>query len=432
MCMTPQQVRSILRGMQKRSCSLRSWLPAPLLGVLSFAAVANAQLPLPPSGDDVGVALVTFGPGDAVFNYFGHNALLIEDRRNGYGVLYNFGMFSFGPEMLPKYMTGRLEFWAGAMAVEPTFRDYIRMNRGIRVDRLNLPADKRLTLARALVEAVQPANRDYLYHHYINNCSTRVRDLIDRAVDGQLRQANSMPAPLSLRDHTRRAIQRDFWLDMLLMYWMNGELDRPIRVWDEAFLPDQLQKQVQRLTYRDANGSWRPLVQSSRWLYRARGRAPLPTRPYRLWPWALAIGVALGGTAVGIARQMRRRNSRLWRNLWGSFHAVVGTVIGVPALSLAFMAVFTDHSFAYWNLNLALANPLTLAALPCGIGIVRQRSWAQAALRWIWFGLAATTLAVLAVAFLPITTQQVREPLALLAPLNLGCAFACWMLRRKS
>ena len=54
------------------------------------------------SDDDLDVALVTFGHGDEVHQYFGHNALLVEDRARGIGALYNFGMFGFGPDMLPK------------------------------------------------------------------------------------------------------------------------------------------------------------------------------------------------------------------------------------------------------------------------------------------------------------------------------------------
>ena len=48
------------------------------------------------------MSLVTFGTGDEIHQYFGHNALLVEDHEREIAALYNFGMFSFGPDLLPK------------------------------------------------------------------------------------------------------------------------------------------------------------------------------------------------------------------------------------------------------------------------------------------------------------------------------------------
>ena len=65
-------------------------------------------------------------------------------------------------------------------------------------------------MAKLLADNVLPENRDYLYHHYNDNCVTRLRDMIDTALGGSSSEADECPraddaarahAPL----HRRRA-----------------------------------------------------------------------------------------------------------------------------------------------------------------------------------------------------------------------------------
>src|SRR4051812_41583072 len=83
--------------------------------------------------DDLLIKLVTFGPGDDVFNYFGHNAMIVEDTSQHLARLYNFGMFHFGVDMLPNYLKGKLTFWVGEASVRATYAHYRAANRSVRV-----------------------------------------------------------------------------------------------------------------------------------------------------------------------------------------------------------------------------------------------------------------------------------------------------------
>ena len=85
---------------------------------------------------------------------------------------------------------------------------YVEQNRSIQVRELNLSPAKRRALAERLSYYVQPEHRSYRYHHYENNCSTKVRDMIDSALDGQFMRANSTRGALTYRDETRRYTQQ--------------------------------------------------------------------------------------------------------------------------------------------------------------------------------------------------------------------------------
>ena len=378
--------------------------------------------------DDLSVALVTFGRGGEIHQYFGHNALLVEDRARQIGVLYNFGMFSFGPDMLVKYLQGQLEFWAAATPVDATFRHYVGENRSIRVSDLNLPPAKRRFLAQRLAHDVLPEHREYRYHHYNNNCSTKLRDLLDATLDGQLQRAHQGSARFSYRGHTRRYTQQDPLVHMALLLWMNDSMERPIRQYEEAYLPDELERMVAHASYVDADGKSVPLLKRAYTVFDAM-RPPVPERPEPGWQMLLVAGSLSGGVALLLALLMRR-GQRWARVLLGLHHMAVGAVFGVLGL-VAFVGLFTEWDVTKYNENLFLVNPLTFCALPA-----ERRLHAGLATRTALDGgdlgslLGASTIALLAFKALPMFDQDTQLPLCLFGPMNVGCALAHLQLRR--
>lgn len=397
------------------------------LGLFLTARGASAMPPWGTGesrGEDLVISLITFGPGDAIISWFGHSALAVEDRRLGQGRLYNYGMFTFDETMLARFAMGRLTFWVGEDSIPGTLELYRREGRDVRVQELNLSPAKRLEMARALAENVLPGNREYLYHHYNDNCATRPRDAIDRAVGGQLRKGTSGPARLSLREHTRRHSAVLPPMSVLLDFLMNDEIDRPITRWDEAFLPEELEAQVASTVYVDEAGESKALVARAAQVHLS-SREPVPGKPPSYAGWLLALGLVLGGIPVALA--LGRSRSRGRRVLLGVFHSAVGLVFGLPGLVLCLMWLITEHTVTWWNENLLLANPLTFLALPFGLALIFGARWAPKALSWVWLALAAIgTLAVVLKA-LPAFDQDNWRLIGLLLPVNLGAAAGLWL-----
>jgi hypothetical protein len=399
-----------------------------LCGVLwaPTGALADAEGAASPwagsQAEDLALKLVTFGPGGSVHQYFGHNALIVEDTRRDRALMYNFGMFGFGPDMLPKYLRGQLEFWVAATPVRRTFRRYMEMDRSIRVQELDLTPQQRKALAEKLAWYALPENRTYRYHHYRDNCSTKLRDLIDEVVGGQLEAQSSGRARLNYRGHTWRYTEHDPIIHMLLILWMNDSMERPIRRWDEAFLPNELERLVGGARVRGPDGEEHDLVKLAYTVYESP-RPGVPEEPSRRWPAVLAVGVLLGALAIGLALLWARTGRRLSAAPLGLLHVVVGLVCGVPGLVL-FLFLFTEWKVTHWNENLLLVNPLTFAALPLGFGILFG---SRKAMRWMgrfWQVLAITSLLALALKALPSFDQNNWLPMALLLPMNVGFAWA--------
>ena len=406
-----------------------------LLGSVAEASGQERREPWAPGGpsraQDLKIELVIFGPGDDIATWWGHAAMAVSDQRLGVQRIYNYGMFSFDETLVPKFVSGRLEFWVGAADYHRTLRAYARENRDVHLLELDLSPERRLAVARELADDVLPENRHYLYHHYDDNCSTRIRDLVDLATEGAFsRAARATPAHQSLRDHTRRHAQH-LLLELGMMFAMNGDIDRPISAWEEMFLASELERQALRFELTDpVTGTSRPLVRRTRVFHEASERPPPPALPPRRWPWLLLLGGALGVISLALARWLRRApgpRRRLPRALFGLYHGLLGLLVGLAGVLSLFLWT-TDHTVAHHNENLLLASPLALLALPLGLCFVagRARRWLPA----LWLMLTAMALAALVLEVLPGFEQRNVLTMALLVPMHLGAAAAMIMVGR--
>ena len=411
------------------------WVGALVLALLVLAsapALAWRAAPWAEGGpsrpQDLKVSLATFGPGSDVPSWFGHTALAVEDERLKIKRLYNYGMFSFGPDMVPKYLMGRLEFWVAPTAYERTLQMYAGQDRDVRLIELNLPPERRARMARFLEDNIRPENREYLYHHYNDNCATRVRDVIDLAVDGQFEEFAERPARMTLRGHTRR---HAIWsiLDFGMMYAMNDILDAPIAAWDEMFLPVELEDHVRAFRYTDDAGEQVPLAGEVTVIHEAQARPATPEEPGLLWPFLLLAGLALGGALVGgAAWRLRAPEARGRRVVLGLYVASLGASFGGAGTLLTLMWAFTDHTVVYANENLFWTHPITLLLLPVGLMVAfgSSRAW-----RWLprlLIASAAIAALGLVLKVLPWFDQRNWLTIALCAPLWLGGAGAAWLI----
>ncbi len=401
-----------------------------LLGLLLLAATPARAQDLPPwgtgesKGEDLSIYLVTFGPGDDVASWWGHGSLVVEDRRLQRSRLYNYGMFSFDERMLARYAMGRLEFWVDDASPSATFRFYRSLDRDVRLQELNLSSAQKVEMGRLLAENVLPENRNYLYQHYDDNCVTRLRDGIDKVLGGQLHQAMSGPGRMTLREHTRRYTSVGPGMSLLLDFLMNDEIDRPVSRWQEAFLPDELERQVAEMQMVGEDGQKHPLVAKTTVLYAAQGRPATPAEPPKYGPVLLFFGLALGGAAVGLSLWGRRSGARAPRILLGLQNVLMGLVFGIPGLALFIMWLGTEHTVTWRNENLFLANPFTVLAVPLGLQMMFGSTKARDRLRRLWWRLALLGELGLVLKVLPMFDQDNWRLIAFILPISVGMAAA--------
>ena len=408
-------------------------LPIRLLALVGFVillyTISSAQaLPEDKSsgsrGDNLVIKLVTIGPGDDFTSWWGHTAIIVEDNKFNVSRFYNYGLFSFEQEnFVTNFAMGRLIFWVGAWNTSDALAHYVSLNREIRFQILDLSPEKRVQVATMLATNIRPENREYLYDHYRDNCSTRVRDLFDHILDGQFYRQTQIAGTMTFREHTRRHTDRDFIVDWLLMFLMNNTIDQEIRRWDDMFLPEEIEQNISDFSYKDESGNMRELVKSTYTFFHTKDREPLPVGAPAHWPIGLTIGLLSGILAIlgGIGYS---RGVKYMRQLYGIFHIVIGIIYGIPGLILFFMSFFTDHIVTYHNENLLLANPFTFLFIPFGVGIILNNAFS---LKWVptlWYFLCGLNIILLILKIFPVFDQQNWLSISLILPLNLAMAFS--------
>jgi hypothetical protein len=389
----------------------------------------------PGRGDYLTVKIAVMGPGDELYFWWGHIALIIEDGVSGESRFYDYGIFSFDTEnFYVNFAMGRLLYHCGVSRTDLSYGVYKRTNRDIRVYTLDLPAEKKEEIRAFADWNLRPENRDYYYHHFRDNCATRIRDIIDLAVDGQFKEAlGEAPGRYTLRQHVRRHTWFSPFFDWLLNFLMGQGIDRPITVWDEMFLPREIGDRIENFTYRDSSGGERKLVSSLEVLNRARNRPAVLEVPRRQWPRELVLGLGIAAALVLMGRLGRRRPGRV---LLGISQSLLGFFFGIAGSVLFFMTFFTDHDYTFHNINILYINPLLLAALPLGIILGfskdrRRRLGAEKILSCLWTYVFFGGLLTMAIKLLPGFYQQNQVTQALVLPFALVLSVIGRPLRGK-
>lgn len=405
-----------------------------LFAVLALAPAASSQMipftpaaPIGEPGSELTVYLLTFGQGDAVWELFGHNAIWIKDRSKGTDITYNWGMFDFNqPNFIGRFLTGNTSYWMEGIDLELMLRAYTQRNRSILAQELNLTPEQRLQLKQSLEVNALPQNRFYRYDYYRDNCSTRLRDMLDRALGGQLQTATTTRATTeTYRTHTQRLTQGTIPIYTGITLALGHPADKPISVWDEMFLPVRMANHLRGVSVADTVGTRVPLVRSEMALFTA-GRAPEKSVPPGYLPWYVAVGLVLAGALIALVRRAEH-GGRVALFAATALATVWSLVAGLAGLALVAAWLFTQHHFMGRNENLLHFSPLSVALvvlIPLSIhglrGVTRARKLSALIAALSLFGFVAQGV--------PFFDQSNGEIIALALPLNLAVTWTVYRL----
>jgi hypothetical protein len=221
------------------------------LTVLGLAALAVPAAARAQSNADPEVSLVTMGPGEDVFSRFGHATICVRDSLTPQGRCYNYGTayFTTFPGLLWSVLRGTARFWVSVADEPQMIAQYARVeDRTVWRQVLPYPASARRRLVARLALDALPEHRYYVYHHYRDNCTTRLRDHLDVVSEGSLSVVRSQITARTWRERTLEGLASDVRLLALAELLLGRPLDAPMNRWEEMFLPAVLREEVQRAT----------------------------------------------------------------------------------------------------------------------------------------------------------------------------------------
>jgi hypothetical protein len=412
-----------------------------LLGALLFSGAAPGawgDSPAEGRGEHLTVKVAIMGPGDELYFWWGHIALVIEDSLSGQARFYDYGVFSFDSDNFYfNFAMGRLYYYCNVSPAEDNYWAYIMTNRDITLYTLDLLPETREEVRRFAEINVLPENRNYYYHHFKDNCATRIRDILDLATAGQFREAfGEAPSPFTLRQQVRRHTWFSPFMDWLLNFLMGQDIDTPVTAWEEMFLPQAVGDYMLDFSYTDVRGAERKLVSGVEIVNRALNRPPVLARPRRQWIRELGFSLVVAAL-LALLRFLRKRRPRIGGVLLGAAQGFLGFFFGVAGTVLAFMTFFSDHDYTWHNINVVFVNPLWFAAMVWGIRLIRAPGSGEGGrpdflLKWFWTVVFLLCLLTMPVKLLPFFYQQNQVTQALLLPVAFVLGwFPEWFLALK-
>ena len=313
-------------------------------------------------GEYLTIKILTIGQGDPVYLWYGHIAIIVEDSLTNTEILYDYGVFDFKQDnFFRNFAMGRLIYGVIATPAKYRISQAEHELRNMSSATLNIPPEKRYEVAVFLQENVKPGNNTYLYHHYYDNCSTRIRDVVNLAVDGQLKEwAEPQPGKMSLRDHIRRHSGKNYFMDWILNFLQSDVIDAQISLWDDMFLPEELNQNLQKFYYTDASGNSVKLVSNYEVLTDFQNRPVIPSKPAVYWPFGVAVGMLIGFIGLILSILSVKTKNTLWRAMYGTYTALYGLFFGILGTALLLMMIFTNQDVTFNNENILLASPILL------------------------------------------------------------------------
>lgn len=347
------------------------FLIACLLGLLLPACCLHAQKPQPTDSghDSIRVSLLTCAAGEEIYSLFGHTAIRYENCTRGIDVVFNYGIFNFNaPNFVLRFALGETDYQLGATDYLYFADEYRYDGRDVWQQELNLKQKEKERLMALLRENYRPENRVYRYNFFYDNCATRPRDLIEKAISGQVVYADDMTdtqTGITFRDLLRKYSEGHPWCRFGMDLCMGPEADRPISRRVQMFVPFYLQEAFRHAGIEDRAGDRRPLVWRERKIVEAdkivsKGFLDIAT-PLRMA--CLLLAAVAGSTAYGIRKQ---------KSLWGLDVCLLASA-GLAGCLLAFLALFSQHPAVSPNYLLFVFHPFHLLCLPFVMGSIRKR-----------------------------------------------------------
>jgi len=383
--------------------------------------VLDASPTTPPPGSRLEVFLMTMGPGDAIWERFSHNALIIRDEEAGTEVAYNWGIFDFSQEdFIGRLARGRMLYRMEGYPAPALISAYSRVDRDVWLEKVNLTPRQALELKTLIEETDTDANREYRYDYYRDNCSARIRDVLDEVLDGQIRAATEhVDTGTSYRWHTARLLRPVLWAYAGIQFVVGNRGDESISAWEEMFLPLRMRDHLLGVRVRTSDGEDVPLLGPTVQVVVSSRPPPPDEAPNFLFSF-LGAGVLLGVLFV-IAGEVAARGHRWGQWLLATMGTAWSGTVGVLGTALILSWFLTDHFFWGLNENAFQASPLSLATaavlLPAALG--RGRRVAVRLTRAV----VALSIGGLVLQLLPGFDQVNGEMLAFMVPAHLGLAW---------
>lgn len=289
------------------------------------------------------ISIITSGPGNELYEKFGHTAIRVNDPILKFDEIYNYGIINFSdPNFYIKfakgYMNYKLDRYPFYYALKSTNEDQRWMKEQI----LTLTNEQKQELFAFLEKNALPENANYLYDPFLNNCATKPRDIIKKILNSNfLYSEDFITKSKSFRQLMNEKIYWNTWGNFGINLALGSKLDAICTPEEYMYLPDYLFYSLEKSKI-ETNKN---LISETKTLldYKEIPQSSDAISPFLISFVLFVVGFIITG--------LNFKNNK--RSLWLDFILFLFT--GTLGVLLIFLWFFTNHSMTANNLNVLWA-----------------------------------------------------------------------------
>ena len=290
------------------------------------------------------ISVLTIAPGNSLNDAFGHNAFRIKDSTINLDVTYDYGRFDFeAPNFYLNFARGKLNYSIGSINFYDFLRFYISQNRSVKEQVLNLSQNEKQSLYNYLLQNNKPENRNYLYEFFFDNCATKIKDVVNIALDNGV----NYTTPKDFKQETFRTLihdnlNRNSWGSLGIDVALGSVIDRKATPEEHMFLPENIHRFFEVANIKKDL----PLIKESKILYKQK--ETVKSNSFLTSP-LFVFGIISVLILYITFKDYKNHKQTKWLDV--ALFSITG-IIGVFILLLWFA---TDHIGTHQNYNLLWA-----------------------------------------------------------------------------
>jgi hypothetical protein len=325
-----------------------------ILLLLALSSAFNINKLHPQEIPDIEIYLLTCHPGKEVYSIYGHSALRIVDRSRNSDLVYNWGVFDFNTtHFVWKFAKGRLNYMLGVYDYESFLSEYMIGKRSVYSQRINLQTLEMDILFGLLKENLKEENRNYRYDFFYDDCSTRIRDILEKSTGNHLiyppDETRTIPTFRFLINQYQKVMP---WLKTGINLVIGTPGDKKAYLRDRMFLPLDLQTGLSMATL-NRNGKMIPL------LGKPVSLLEFDQQVYRqkFYSDPLLVLIFVFIVVIWLSASLKSKKSIK------TLDTIIFLFYSVLSLFMIFFNFITDHEQTKWNLNMVWLNPFIILCI---------------------------------------------------------------------
>lgn len=188
------------------------------------------------------ISIVTAGPGEELYEKFGHSAIRIKDPLLKLDLIYNYGVFDFNaPNFYSDFAEGKMYYLLARYDFKYFLASYKKDKRWLKQQVLNINQVEKQQFFNYLENNALLENATYLYDPFFDNCATKLRDISKIILnDAIVLTSNKIENNKTLRALMNQEIYWNTWGNFGINLIAGTILDKKRNQLAYVYLPDYI------------------------------------------------------------------------------------------------------------------------------------------------------------------------------------------------